>query len=163
MPIADTKNGAAAPPQQAAERRALMAVLACADTSAIESALHLVAHDVAARDLRPAEVGLVMLRGRIGGDGAPFNVGEATVTRAAVELSTGERGFAYVFGRDHKKAKLAALCDALLQSDQYRHSVNEHILGPLQAGQRDARTKKRAQTAATRVDFFTLVRGEDPS
>ena len=56
--------------------------------------------DHGARDLKPVESGLVMLRGRIGGDGAPFNLGEATVTRAVVELPTGERGFAHILGRD---------------------------------------------------------------
>ena len=61
-----------------------------------------------------------MVRGRIGGDGAPFNVGEATVTRAAVRLASGEIGFGYVLGRDHEKARLIALCDALLQTDRYR-------------------------------------------
>ncbi len=65
-----------------------------------------------------AEDGLVMVRGRIGGDGAPFNLGEATVTRAAVRLASGEVGFGYVLGRDREKARLIALCDALLQSDQ---------------------------------------------
>ena len=54
-----------------------------------------------------------MLRGRIGGDGAPFNFGEATVSRCAVRLATGETGFGYVLGRDHEKARLIALCDAL--------------------------------------------------
>ena len=68
------------------------------------------------RNSRQAESGLVMVRGRIGGDGAPFNLGEATVTRAAVRLASGEIGFGYVLGRDHEKARLIALCDALLQT-----------------------------------------------
>ena len=55
-------------------------------------------------ELRAAESGLVMVRGRIGGDGAPFNLGEATVTRATVRLASGEVGFAYVLGRDRDLA-----------------------------------------------------------
>ena len=72
-------------------------------------------------EIRQPENGLVMVRGRIGGDGAPFNLGEATVTRAAVRLATGETGFSYVLGRDHEKSRLMALCDALIQSDLFRH------------------------------------------
>ena len=102
-----------------------------------------------------------MLRGRIGGKGAPFNVGEATVTRAAVQLKSGERGFAYVFGRDGRKAHLAALCDALWQVKAYREQVEQHVLAPLQRAHQERRALAREQTAATRVDFFTLVRGED--
>ncbi len=63
-----------------------------------------------------------MLRGRIGGDGAPFNVGEATVTRAAVQLASGETGFGYVLGRDREKARLVALCDALWQIEAKRQA-----------------------------------------
>ena len=51
-------------------------------------------HDV----LRAPETGLVMLRGRMGATGAAFNLGEATVTRCAVRLTTGEEGHAYVHG-----------------------------------------------------------------
>ena len=49
-------------------------------------ALRAVAEPVDYVELRAAETGLVMLRGRIGGDGDPFNLGEATVTRAAVQI-----------------------------------------------------------------------------
>src|SRR3990170_4555758 len=96
-------------------RRRAMAVLADSPTHDVVqrmSALPVPAHD----ELRTPENGLVMLRGRIGGDGAPFNLGEATVTRAAVRLASGETGFAYVLGRDARKARLIAICDAMLQS-----------------------------------------------
>jgi alpha-D-ribose 1-methylphosphonate 5-triphosphate synthase subunit PhnG len=102
-----------------------------------------------------------MLRGRIGGDGAPFNVGEATVTRAAVQLASGQTGFGYVLGRDREKARLVALCDALWQIDSKRQSLEELLLAPLRKKQQERRALVQAQTAATRVDFFTLVRGED--
>ena len=114
-----------------------------------------------ARDLKPVEPGLVMLRGRIGGDGAPFNLGEATVTRAVVELPTGERGFAHILGRDAEKARLAAIADALWQREASRGDVETMILAPIEARLAAEAAKTRAETAATRVDFFTLVRGED--
>ena len=81
---------------------------------AISTRIALPAHE----DLREPENGLVMVRGRIGGDGAPFNLGEATVSRAAVRLATGEVGFGYTLGRDRQKARMIALCDALIQSTE---------------------------------------------
>lgn len=144
-----------------ADRRAAMAVLAQARADEIAGGLARIGGTVDFTELRPAETGLVMLRGRIGGDGAPFNAGEATVTRAAVQIASGEKGFAYVLGRDTRKARLAALCDALWQTTTHRRSVEQHVLAPLRAAQQEQRALKRAQTAATRVDFFTLVRGED--
>ena len=71
--------------------------------------------------IRPPETGLVMLRGRIGGTGSAFNLGEATVTRCAVRTVRGHEGHAYVMGRNHGHAKLAAVCDALLQ-DESQHA-----------------------------------------
>jgi alpha-D-ribose 1-methylphosphonate 5-triphosphate synthase subunit PhnG len=115
---------------------------------------------LAARDLKPAESGLVMVRGRIGGDGAPFNLGEASVTRCVVETDDGVRGYSFTLGRDREKARLAALLDALWQDGEARPLVNHEVLAPI--ARRIAREKARdsAETAATRVDFFTLVRGE---
>jgi alpha-D-ribose 1-methylphosphonate 5-triphosphate synthase subunit PhnG len=143
------------------ERRAAMAVLAQAQADEIASGLERIGDSFNSTELRPTEIGLVMLRGRIGGDGASFNVGEATVTRAAVRLASGENGFSYVLGRDVRKAQLAALCDALLQTQEHRASIEQHVLTPLRTAQQQQRALKRAQTAATRVDFFTMVRGED--
>ena len=70
-----------------------------------------------------------MLRGRISGDGAAFNVGEVTVTRAAVRLASSETGLGYVLGRDHDKARLIALCDALIQTERYRRVIESRALG----------------------------------
>src|SRR5467141_362382 len=142
-----------------ARRQAAMAVLAHSDAAGIASRLEAIALPVY-ENLREPENGLVMVRGRIGGDGAPFNLGEATVTRAAVRLSSGEIGFAYLLGRDRDKARLAAVADALWQSDAYRDAIERHVLAPIRARLERERAEKRAQAAATRVDFFTLVRGE---
>ena len=111
-------------------------------------------------NLREPENGLVMVRGRIGGDGAAFNLGEATVSRAAVRLSTGEVGFGYTLGRDGEKARMIALCDAMVQSDQFAGLVETRVIAPLRAAISAKRNRKAAEAAATRVDFYTLVRGE---
>jgi alpha-D-ribose 1-methylphosphonate 5-triphosphate synthase subunit PhnG len=139
-------------------RRAAMAVLADTATADIEgrmSALAIPSH----QELRTPENGLVMLRGRVGGDGAPFNLGEATVTRAAVRLAGGETGFAYVLGRDARKARLIAICDAMLQSKD-GEQVLDAVVVPLEQAMLARRRETDAETAATRVNFFTLVRGE---
>jgi alpha-D-ribose 1-methylphosphonate 5-triphosphate synthase subunit PhnG len=101
-----------------------------------------------------------MVRGRIGGDGAPFNLGEATVSRAAVRLATGEVGFGYTLGRDLQKARLIALCDAMMQSRKLADAVEAKVLTPLRTSMAAERCRKSAEAAATRVDFYTLVRGE---
>lgn len=112
------------------------------------------------QQLRAPENGLVMVRGRIGGDGAPFNLGEATVSRAAIRLHSGEVGFGYVLGRDGEKARLIALCDALIQSPDHASAIEAKVVAPLRAEMRAARDQAAAQAAATRVDFYTMVRGE---
>jgi alpha-D-ribose 1-methylphosphonate 5-triphosphate synthase subunit PhnG len=142
-----------------AQRKAAMAVLA--HSGAAEIAGRLAAIAVPAHEnLREPESGLVMVRGRTGGDGAPFNLGEATVSRAAVRLATGEVGFGYTLGRDAKKAQMIALCDAMVQSAELSGEVEVKVVAPLRAAMMAERNRKAAETAATRVDFYTMVRGE---
>ena len=142
-----------------AQRRAAMAVLAHSDVDDIAGRLGAIAVPPY-EDLREPENGLVMVRGRIGGDGAPFNLGEATVSRAAVRLATGEVGFGYTLGRDRQKARMIALCDALAQSNEFAEALEARVLSPLRAAMTAERDGKARETAATRVDFYTLVRGE---
>ncbi|MFM1815295.1 MAG: hypothetical protein RLZ98_1990 [Pseudomonadota bacterium] len=136
---------------------------ACVDASSdeLQNAVGLYPHLSCVEDVRPPETGLVMLRGRIGGDGTSFNVGEATVTRAVVKLADGALGFSYLIGRSKECARLAAIIDALGQNPEARLRLEREfvaVVGARKARERDARRRK---TAATRVDFFTLVRGED--
>ena len=116
-----------------------MAVLAHSDAAEIARRLEPIAVP-AYEILREPENGLVMVRGRIGGDGAPFNLGEATVSRAAVRLATGEVGFGYTLGRDRQKAQMIALCDALVQSNEFADAVEASVLTPLRA-RNDLRTR----------------------
>ena len=145
--------------QGQARRKAAMFVLAHAETADIADRLEAMALP-AHQDLREPENGLVMVRGRIGGDGAPFNLGEATVSRAAVRLSTGEVGFGYTLGRERNKAKLIALCDAMVQSGKFAAAVEAEVVAPLRAAMIEKQNRRSAEAAATRVDFYTLVRGE---
>jgi alpha-D-ribose 1-methylphosphonate 5-triphosphate synthase subunit PhnG len=142
-----------------AQRKAAMAVLAHSDAVEIAGYLGAIALP-SYENLREPENGLVMVRGRIGGDGAPFNLGEATVSRAAVRLAGGEVGFGYTLGRDRQKARMIALCDALVQSNEFYDAVEAKVLAPLRAAMISEQGRKAQETAATRVDFYTLVRGE---
>lgn len=110
--------------------------------------------------LRAPECGAVMVRGRTGGVGKAFNLGEMTVTRCALRLGSGEVGHGYVQGRDKTKARLAALCDALMQTGR-AEEVEAQVLLPLRRQMAEARQARASRAAATKVDFFTLVRGED--
>jgi alpha-D-ribose 1-methylphosphonate 5-triphosphate synthase subunit PhnG len=100
-----------------------------------------------------------MARGRIGGTGAAFNVGEASVTRAAVRLASGEIGIAYQLGRDRQKARSAALLDALWQTA--RRPEVEAALAAVAERIAAERALKARRVAATKVEFFTMARGED--
>lgn len=144
-----------------AARKAAMAVLSRAPADALKRAWSEAGLGVEAHAVRGPETGLVTVRGRIGGGGAPFNFGEATVTRATVRLSTGEVGHAYALGRDKEKARLSAIADALWQDPARRGEVEAKLLAPLRAVLAEADRRRRAETAATKVDFFTMVRGED--
>jgi alpha-D-ribose 1-methylphosphonate 5-triphosphate synthase subunit PhnG len=141
--------------------RAVMATLAQATPAELKRLWQEAGLPGEAEPLRGPETGLATLRGRIGGGGAPFNFGEATVTRATVRLPGGAVGHAYALGRDREKARLSAICDALWQDPARRAEVEDKILGPLRAAAEASDDKSRAETAATKVDFFTLVRGED--
>lgn len=143
-----------------AARRLAMAALARAEPAELDSILAALAPVPAALDLRAPEVGLVMVCGRTGGDGAPFNLGEATVSRAAVKLEDGAAGFCYRLGRAPESARAAAIIDALWQ-DAGRRAAVEAALTPVRRRLAEEAGTVRAETAATKVEFFTLARGED--
>lgn len=108
--------------------------------------------------LRGPETGAVMVRGRQGGTGAPFNLGEMSVTRCSVQLASGAVGHAHVQGRDKAHAHRAAVIDALLQGDD---SLQTTVLKPLAEAEAARRQARAAKAGATKVEFFTMVRGED--
>ena len=144
-----------------AARRRWMRLCALADAATLEAALPADALKAPEVDwLRPPETGLVMVQGRIGGGGAPVNLGEMPVTRCAVALADGTVGHAYVAGRDHRKARAAALVDALMQRPETSSRLERDLLTPLAETLAEAETLEGRKTAATRVDFFTLVRGD---
>lgn len=110
--------------------------------------------------LRAPEIGSTMVRARAGSTGAPFNLGEMTITRCALTLETGEVGHSYIQGRNKADAEVAALVDALMQT-ALANRLRETVLEPLEAGMVTMKAARAAKAAATKVDFFTMTRGED--
>jgi alpha-D-ribose 1-methylphosphonate 5-triphosphate synthase subunit PhnG len=142
--------------QANAARRHWMAVLARADAVAISERIATSGGMPEYRTLRGPDAGLVMVRGRAGGGGAAFNLGEMTVTRCSVRTDAGFVGHAYVAGRDDRKAEMAALADALLQDPARRPRLLATLIAPLAAVQLAGRDATAAKAAATRVQFFAM-------
>jgi alpha-D-ribose 1-methylphosphonate 5-triphosphate synthase subunit PhnG len=108
--------------------------------------------------LRRPQTGLAMVRARAGNSGERFNLGEMTLTRCALRLACGTTGIGYVQGRSHRRAELAALADALLQTSDFRARVEESLLAPLRSRLVAQSAAAHARAQATRVEFFTLAR-----
>ena len=142
------------------DRKAWMGLLASADDTRLAELWRAFDHEPAFDWLRAPEAGGVMVRGRMGGSGAPFNLGEMTVTRCALSLADGTVGHGYVQGRSKAKAEMAAKIDALMQTEA-AETLRATILAPLEQERAEAKEARASKAAATKVDFFTMVRGED--
>lgn len=112
--------------------------------------------------LRRAEIGLVMVQGRISGRGAPFCAGEMTVTRAAVRLQSGQIGIGYVGGRHPRQAEIVAAIDALGHLPEWHETIETKIVAPLVMEAEARHRLVAARAAATKVDFFTVAREAGP-
>jgi len=134
-----------------------MAVLARAPLAELEHALAAAGPLPAWERLRGPETGMVMVRGRMGGKGQAFNLGEMTVTRCAVRLADGRVGHAYLAGRDARRAELAAVLDAALLDPALAQALAPKIEAMARA-QEEARLDRSRRAAATQVSFCGLVR-----
>lgn len=111
--------------------------------------------------VRGPEIGAVMIRGQVGGGGAAFNLGEASVTRATVKLASGEIGHSIILGRNERKACIVAHLDALRQIPDWVGQIDSKIVRPALDAMNAEKLRRAEETEATRVDFFTVARGED--
>jgi alpha-D-ribose 1-methylphosphonate 5-triphosphate synthase subunit PhnG len=143
------------------ERKRVTDLLARAERDELDAAWEALPEKPAVQPVRGPETGLVMVRGRIGSGGSPFNLGEVTVTRTTIRLASGKVGHAHALGTDRERSRLAAIFDALWQEPATKDFVERTILAPVAERIGAADAKKADETAATRVDFFTMVRGED--
>lgn len=146
-----------------ADRRYWMSVLAKAESRELSAAWDSLAEPPDHDWIRRPETGMTMVRGRAGGTGKAFNLGEMTVTRCAVNVGDGIMGVAYVRGRDHRHCELAALFDALMQDPRRHDEIDKAVIRPLARAQEERKREARNKTAATRVDFFTMATGREES
>lgn len=147
-------------PADTQDRQAWMGLLARADLKTLEGAWNALHDKPAYAVLRAPEIGMAMVRARAGGEGRQFNFGEMTVTRCVVQMDGGPLGHAYVAGRDKRHAMLAAVFDALLQTPELHSAIDAAVLQPTRKRLMDDRDHTARKVAATRVDFFTMVRGD---
>lgn len=141
-------------------RQTWLAVLARASCVELEEALTRLGPLPALEHVRPSEPGMFMLRGRIGGTSDAFNLGEATVTRCALRVGSGALGVGYAMGRDRRKAELIAVFDALLQGYTHKMQIQRDTIEPMARRQAEERDVASRQAAMSKVEFFTMVRGE---
>lgn len=150
-----------------AARRHWLGVLARAEETELAAALQMIEKELgqlpAATFLRRPQIGMTMIRGRMGGTGGLFNFSEMTVTRCTLQLKDGRLGCGYLAGRRPRAAELTATLDALLQDQAHGARWVRSLIQPLAARQAAARRAQLAKSAPTKVEFFTLVRGENPA
>ena len=140
-------------------RQTWMAILAKSSVVDLEQQVKTLGEIPKYTFLRNSEIGSAMVRGRAGGTGEAFNLGEMTVTRCVIKMGN-IQGFGYVGGRSKRHAELAALCDGLLQQNEWRDRVQELVIQPLHTKLIEHQRKQQNQTEATKVEFFTMLRGE---
>lgn len=113
--------------------------------------------------VRGPEAGLVMVTGRIDAGGDRFNLGEATVTRATVQVGGDQlhgtaTGTAHILGSDPSHALTVATIDAMLVEGTHRFELLRDVVGPLAADRTDRDHERQQQARGTQVDFFTVSR-----
>jgi len=146
-------------PNRPTPRPAWMALLSRAPLPLLEQALAAQA-TIPMQWLRKPETGLYMVQGRAGGTGARFNLGELTVTRCALRVGGDDSavGVAYVMGRNHRQAQLAAVADALLQDPAQHERIDDTVLQPVRQFLALQQAQRAARAQSTKVDFFTVAR-----
>lgn len=140
-----------------APRQAWLAILARSSAAAIADHLQTAPALPAHQRLRGPEAGMAMLRGRIGGAGSAFNLGEMTIARCSIRDAAGRIGHGYAAGRDLSQVELIARLDAVLQDSELHKIYDKAVIRPLAAAQAARRGAIEAKAAATEVKFFTLA------
>ena len=144
-----------------ATRQRWMRVLAHCQPAALHSRMNALGLTPDYDTIRPPEIGLVQIQARMGGTGERFFAGDATLTRAVIRLNSGTLGYSYVLGRDKAHAERCAVIDALLQEQPYFQTLMETLIAPLEADRAARLAARQTEVNTSRVDFFTLVRGDN--
>jgi alpha-D-ribose 1-methylphosphonate 5-triphosphate synthase subunit PhnG len=141
-------------------RQQWIAVLAKSSRKDLEEALHRLPRKPRYHFMRQPETGAIMVRARAGGSGLKFNLGEVSVSRCIVKIDNGHVGCGYVMGRDHRHAELVSVFDGLLQDKTLQRRILDSVIDPLENKILERKELNSKKTAATKVDFFTMLRGE---
>jgi len=141
-------------------RQRFMGILARASGDEVAALLARIEPQPSYELIKRPETGTLMLEGRAGGAGQRFNMGEATMTRCVIRLSDGTMGFSYALGRDRKKAEQSAVLDAVLKSNKSEAAMLHDGINAMAQSQSEQRDQASRKAAATKVNFFTLVRGD---
>ena len=142
-------------------RQHWLSVLAFSPATELEKRWHALNLHPQYAVLRAAEIGLTRLQARMGGTGKRFVLGDMTMTRAVVRLADGTCGYSYVAGRDKTHAERCAVIDALLQQPENHDRLQEHLIQPLAVQRAELCQQRAREIASSKVDFFTLVRGDN--
>ncbi len=145
---------------QRSARQKWMAILAKSNLNQLETKVAEIGTLPEYSFIRPPEIGLTMVRGRAGGTGQVFNLGEMTITRCTLKIEE-VIGFGYLAGRSYRHAELAALCDGLMQIPEWHDIVQSIVIEFLEAEAKRKTEIQQCQTEATKVNFFTLKRGDE--
>ncbi|WP_319784419.1 phosphonate C-P lyase system protein PhnG [Oceanisphaera sp. IT1-181] len=143
------------------QRKQWMSVLSRASFAQLQSSWQALRLTPEYQLIRAPEIGLAQIRARMGATGRQFNLGDVTITRAVVKLHSGELGYSYLRGRNKRHAELAALVDAMMQTRSGHEVLDRGLIAPLAALKAEQEECSRQEVAASKVDFFTMVRGED--
>ncbi|OGR22464.1 MAG: phosphonate C-P lyase system protein PhnG [Desulfobacterales bacterium RIFOXYA12_FULL_46_15] len=106
------------------------------------------------------ETGMLMVQAKTDGSGSRFNLGEMTVTKCVLELKGQYLGTGWVMGSDFRHAELAALFDGLLQDPDHHDRLMATLIQRLEEKERVKRDHLLKDVSDTKVEFFTLKRGE---
>ncbi|WP_027695944.1 phosphonate C-P lyase system protein PhnG [Vibrio litoralis] len=147
--------------QNQSQRQQWMSALATADFEQLSELWKSQSFTPNYQLIRAPEIGLAQVQARMGGTGNRFNVTDVTVTRCVVKLESGDLGYSYLSGRNKPHAELAAVIDGLMQSETYQQELMMSVIEPLQTTRAQKHQLRQQQVAISKVDFFTLVRGED--
>lgn len=146
---------------QTQQRQQLLTTLAKSSLSDIKRFWQQSPDEYDYETIREPHTGMVMAVARAESRGEPFNLGEVSVSRCALRLSSGEMGVGYVMGRNCEHALYVAILDALAQNSNQYEVILQQVIKPLQCEIENKRLKQKRETAQTKVDFLTMVRGED--
>jgi alpha-D-ribose 1-methylphosphonate 5-triphosphate synthase subunit PhnG len=109
--------------------------------------------------LKSPEIGMLMTDARIHATGSGFHLGEVTLTRCVLKDTLGHLGYGQILGRNTKQALAIARFDLALQRQDTAPRAEELLAGwREEIAALDAMQDERVE--ATRVDFFTMVRGD---